>query len=120
MKEQPIKLADLPAKWEGEADEIDQRLEAKEVTGDVWEARRDILVENAVDLREALDRHHRKGDESTETIPSSAHRLADWLWQHGYPQEPRPQTNDICDWALAKLIEQDRVLNTQSSTLTDA
>lgn len=118
MKEEPIKLADLPAKWEAEAAEIDDRIEKGEVSGEIWEARRDILTENAVDLREALYRH-KHTENSTDHIPSSVYRLAEWLGGHAYPHDPEPETNDICDWALALLIQQDRTLQTVPTTASN-
>lgn len=107
ISEEATKLADLPAKWEAEATEIDERLESKEVTGEVWTARSEILWENAVELREAIYAEQQEQDH----IPSSIHRLADWLLQHGYPQDPRPETNDIGDWALAKLQELQKIVD---------
>jgi hypothetical protein len=104
--EEVTKLADLPAKWEAEAAEIESRQESGEVSGEVWDARREILVENAVDLRDALTRAMKK---STDNIPTSAMRLSDWLWRRGYPR-PEPESNDICDWAIAKLNEMEREL----------
>lgn len=122
MTDETTKLADLPAQWEAEAGEIDARIEAGEISGEVWETRRDILIENAVDLRFALAKHTKAGAVSTEAIPSSAYRLTDWLGARAYPHDPEPETNDICDWALAKLVEQDRILQsvvTTSTTLVD-
>lgn len=105
MAEETTRLADLPAEWEAEAEEIDERLEAGEISGEVWEARVEILTENAVALREALALIH--AEDSNWKLPSSVYRLSDWLVERAYP-EPKPQTNDIADWALAKLAEQER------------
>lgn len=100
MAEDYIKLADLPKHWEAEAEEIDARRESGEVTGEVWDARYDILTENAADLRLALAKAQEK---TTDSIPTSAYRLLDYLTEH-YPRK-RPESNDVCDLALAKLQE---------------
>jgi hypothetical protein len=107
MTNDATKLADLPSEWEAEAAEIEERREKGELSGEVWDARYDILTENASDLRLALAKASEK---STDFIPSSIYRLADWLAIHAYPANPAPESNDIADWALAKLQElQDQV-----------
>lgn len=115
MTDEQTKLADLPAQWEAEAEEIDTRLGGGEVSGEVWETRRDILTENAIDLRDALYAHIHK-ENSTDDIPSSVYRLSLWLGTHGYPN-PAPETNDVADWALAKLREYEAFLQSLSLEL---
>lgn len=94
MSTDVVSVADLPAKWEKEAEEIESHLSE----GEVWSGRYEVMTENAIELREALA----AGD---KRVPSSAYRLADWLGAHGFPTDPEPETNDVCDLALAKLQE---------------
>lgn len=102
VTDEATKLADLPSIWEAEAAEIDERRQKGELSGEVWEARYDLLTENATDLRLALAK---ASEDSTDFVPSSVHRLAQWLGEHSFPENPEPGTNDIADWALAKLQE---------------
>lgn len=100
MSTDTVKVADLPSVWEAEAAEIDERRQKGEVSGEVWDARYELLSENAADLRLALAAAE---ENKTFWVPSSAMRLVEWLVDHEGPKTHAPETYDICDMALAKL-----------------